>query len=180
MLWAAPQDWMCEPSMLRSTGLSVADHQRLTVENLLDLRSLDPTLPVVPVLQGWIADDYLRHVDQYLAAGVDLTAEPLVGMGSICRREKFEGISELFVRLFDDGLALHGFGLKAEAVKDYGWALASADSMAWSLRARRAGEPLCGTTHRAKRCHHCRIWAQIWADRVMTPRPETAEQLELW
>jgi hypothetical protein len=29
--WAAQQDWMCEPSMLRRTGLTVADHQRRTV-----------------------------------------------------------------------------------------------------------------------------------------------------
>src|SRR5262245_1670856 len=33
LCWAAPQDWMCEPSMLERTGLTVAEHQRRTIEN---------------------------------------------------------------------------------------------------------------------------------------------------
>src|SRR5262245_57598707 len=37
MVWAAPQDWMCEPHMLQNTGRTVAEHIRLTVENLLVL-----------------------------------------------------------------------------------------------------------------------------------------------
>jgi hypothetical protein len=41
--WAAPQDWMCELTMLTRTGLSVQQHQRRTVENFLRLRSLAPT-----------------------------------------------------------------------------------------------------------------------------------------
>lgn len=85
--WAAPQDWMCEPFMLARTGLDVATHQRLTVENLLELRTIAPALPWVPVLQGWRLDDYLRHVEQYADAGVDLRSEALVGLGSVCRRQ---------------------------------------------------------------------------------------------
>jgi hypothetical protein len=32
-------DWMCEPQILAGTGLSVAEHQRLTLENFLHLPS---------------------------------------------------------------------------------------------------------------------------------------------
>src|SRR6266700_1518806 len=39
--------------------------------------------PFLPVLQGWSRDDYHRCVDLYLRAGVDLTAGPLVGVGSV-------------------------------------------------------------------------------------------------
>jgi hypothetical protein len=87
LAWASPQDWMNEPAMLERTGLTVAEHQRRTVENLLTLRSLAPDLPIIPVLQGWTADDYHRCADLYEQAGVDLTAEPVVGVGTVCRRQ---------------------------------------------------------------------------------------------
>ena len=47
---------MCEPFMLAKTGLTVAEHQARTVANYLELRSLAPELPFVPVLQGWSLD----------------------------------------------------------------------------------------------------------------------------
>jgi hypothetical protein len=63
LMWAAPQDWMCEPIVINGgkvgrltfvgTGLSVAEHQRRTVANLLELRQLAPDLPFIPVLQGY-------------------------------------------------------------------------------------------------------------------------------
>src|SRR5262249_55262035 len=68
MAWAAPQDWMVESRMLKRTGLSVDEHQRLTVENWLALRDLAPDLPIIPVLQGWDVDDYLRCIERYAAA----------------------------------------------------------------------------------------------------------------
>src|SRR5690242_3031627 len=71
--WIAPQDWMCEPIVLAKTGKTVEEHQRLTVENYLELRSIDPEMPFIPVLQGWHPEDYLRCVDMYHAAGVDLS-----------------------------------------------------------------------------------------------------------
>jgi hypothetical protein len=63
MLWAAPQDWMCEPIVINGgtaggqrfagTHLSVAEHQRRTVANYAQLRDLAPDLPIIPVVQGW-------------------------------------------------------------------------------------------------------------------------------
>lgn len=166
--WAAPQDWMCEPSKLAATGLTIADHQRLTLENYLDLRHLAPDLPIVPALQGWTRSDYLRHVDAYQRAGIDLAALPLVGVGSVCRRAQFPGMASLFAELSAAGVKLHGFGLKADALTLFGQTLTSADSLAWSYGARqeRLGPPLCGIPHRGIACNNCRPWAERWAERV--------------
>src|SRR5215471_2669689 len=95
--WAAPQDWMCEPFMLAKTGLTIAQHQVRTVANYLDLRGLAPDLPFVPVLQGWELADYLRCIDLYLAAGVELSACRLVGLGSVCRRQSKREIEVIVV-----------------------------------------------------------------------------------
>src|SRR5690606_3699977 len=137
MEWAAPQDWMCEPWMLARTGLSVAEHQRRTVDNLLELRALAPDLPWVPVLQGWALGDYLRHVEMYDRASVDLRAEPLVGLGSVCRRQGMAEAERIVRALAGLGLRLHGFGVKLTGMRRFADALVSADSMAWSFDARR-------------------------------------------
>ena len=92
--WAASQDWMCEqvvisggrlgPQRFAGTHLSVTEHQRRTVANLTQLREMAPGLPFIPVLQGYTLTDYQRCADLYEAAGIDLSAEPLVGLGSVC------------------------------------------------------------------------------------------------
>ncbi|WUL18019.1 hypothetical protein OHS18_13615 [Amycolatopsis sp. NBC_00355] len=79
LLWAAPQDHMCEDAILARTGLDVARHQDLTVSNYLELRSIDANLPFIPVLQGQSIADYHRCADLYECRGVDLTTAPLVG-----------------------------------------------------------------------------------------------------
>ncbi|WP_147317762.1 deazapurine DNA modification protein DpdA family protein [Streptomyces spongiicola] len=76
----AIQDWMCEDEILAKTGLTVERHQYKTVASFLNLMTLDADLPWMPVLQGFTLDDYLRCVDQYEQAGVDLTLEPVVGI----------------------------------------------------------------------------------------------------
>jgi hypothetical protein len=157
--WAAPMDWMCEPSMLARTGLTVPQHQRRTVNNLLTLRTLAPDLPIIPVLQGWTLSDYLRCLDLYAASGVDLTAEPLVGLGSVCRRQHLQTIGAIVERLASMGLRLHAFGVKVAGYDLYGHRLASLDSMAWSFRARRSA-PMPG--HRHRTCANCLSFALGW------------------
>jgi hypothetical protein len=70
-------------------------HQRRTVENYLTLRALAPDLPFVPVVQGWQINDYLTCVELYAAAGVDLAAAPVVGLGSVCRRQATDEAAEI-------------------------------------------------------------------------------------
>jgi len=161
MEWAAPQDWMCEPHMLAKTGKTVLEHQRLTVDNLLDLRTIGPDLPIVPVLQGWEPDDYLRHVDMYSAAGFDLEAEPLVGLGSVCRRQATAEAEQIVHSLLP--LRLHGFGMKTQAIRAVGGVLTSGDSMAWSYGGRRKPDPTCTK----KSCNHCLHFAVAWRDQIL-------------
>lgn len=171
--WIAPQDWMCEPFMLARTGRTVAEHQRLTIENFLELQALD--VPVIPVLQGWAMSDYEAHVEAYAQAGVDLAAVPLVGLGSVCRRQD-TGIGERIVRqLASIGLRLHGFGMKITGLRAFGDALASADSMAWSVRARWAQTPLPDCRHPGT-CANCLPFALRWRDQVLAnlQRPQQA------
>jgi hypothetical protein len=164
LAWAAPQDWMCEPAVVARTGLTVGDHQERTVANFADLRTLAPDLPFVPVLQGWTLPDYYRCVDLYSRAGIDLLAAPVVGLGSVCRRQATGEIEEIARSLAGLGLCLHGFGVKTAGLARYAEHLVSADSLAWSYEARRSA-PLAGCTHR--NCANCLPFALRWRDRVL-------------
>lgn len=135
--WAAVQDWMCEPVVLRKTGLTVADHQRLTVASWVELKAIAPDLPWVPVLQGFTADEYRRCVELYAAAGTDLRECPLVGIGSVCRREDTTEAEAIIRELAGRGLKLHGFGFKTGGLERVADCLTSADSLAWSDGVRR-------------------------------------------
>lgn len=138
---AVAQDWMCEPHIVRKTVLTVAEHQRLTVERYDDLLALVDDVYVIPVLQGYTVEDYLRHLEMY---GARLAHGAYVGVGSVCKRNTniaaIEGILTAIKGIRPD-LRLHGFGLKltalsSTAVRDL---LESADSMAWSYSARKQG-----------------------------------------
>ncbi|WP_254874319.1 MULTISPECIES: hypothetical protein [Streptomyces] len=187
--WAAPQDWMCEPQVIfganhhlpphhpqyfrgttphhsgragrtdREFDLAVRLHQERTIENFLELRRLAPDQPFIPVLQGWAPRHYLRCLDLYGQAGVALEREPLVGLGSVCRRQHTAEIGNLVQALTAAGLRLHGFGVKREGLAQYGRYLASADSLAWSAGAR-YNPPLAGHLH--KSCSSCPEWALRW------------------
>lgn len=159
LAWAAVQDWMCEPIVREKTKKTVAEHQQLTVENWLRLRELAPELPWVPVLQGWERDDYHRHVELYAAAGTPLPQQPLVGLGSVCRRQHTQMVEGLVADLASQSIRLHGFGFKLTGLAKCYRHLASADSLAWSFAARKRGA-LPGCTHR--RCNNCLRWAEVW------------------
>lgn len=189
--WAAPQDWMCEPFILAKTGRTVAEHQALTIENfrhLTDLwwagnsgwgpdawRDWPDLCPFMPVLQGWTLDDYRRHADAYYVAGVELEHYPVVGLGSVCRRQNTAGVERLITEL-TPWLALHGFGFKTLGLARVGHRLESADSMAWSLDGRHT--PGCTPTHRNEA--NCLTFALRWRTSVLARvgRP-AGEQLTL-
>jgi hypothetical protein len=172
--FCAPQDWMCEPVVIAGgaangetfvgTGLSVREHQRRTTANFLELCAIAPELPWLPVLQGWHHDDYLRHAEDYAGAGVSLTAAPLVGLGSVCRRQDTRMAEDLARGLHGMGLRLHAFGFKLLGLARCARYLASSDSMAWSREAR-WGDPLPGCTHRS--CANCPLYALAWRRRVL-------------
>src|SRR5690606_9297298 len=119
---------------------------------------------IAPVLQGYTLDEYLRCVDLYDRAGVDLTREPVVGLGSVCRRQGTAEAERIIATLASMGLRLHGFGFKLQGLVRVGRLLASADSMAWSYDARRR-PPLPGCRH--KNCANCLRYAMLWRERVL-------------
>lgn len=145
---AVAQDYMCEAFMLAKTGLTVGDHQRLTIERYDALvAELDRLFgghcpfPVMPVLQGYAPEDYARHLRMY---GDRLKPGMWVGVGSVCKRNgdpvQIAAILAGIKQVRPD-LRLHGFGIKqtslsVPAVLDL---IDTADSLAWSYAARRKG-----------------------------------------
>ena len=177
--WAAPMDHMCEPAIIYGgilngkrcpgTGQSLYVHQGRTLKNYITLIDLWPQYsdlpcPFIPVLQGWALRDYLWHADMYRAAGINLRAAPVVGLGSICRRQSSVRIGTLVQHLATDGIRLHGFGVKTEGLQVYASHLVSSDSLAWSFDARRC-EPLPGHTH--KNCASCPDYALAWREELL-------------
>ncbi|MEE1775606.1 hypothetical protein AB0D58_29225 [Streptomyces sp. NPDC048210] len=188
--WVAPQDWMCEELIIYGgTGrrgalfhgtrdargvkpgapeqdltTAVQIHQHRTVDNALELRSLAPDIPFICVLQGDRLEDYVHCEQLYAQAGIDLAAEPVVGIGSVCRRQGTEEIEEIARHFAGKGIRLHGFGVKTLGLASYADALVSADSMAWSEDGRYSA-PLPGHTHRS--CANCPHWAIRWHRRIV-------------
>lgn len=163
MEWAAIQDWMVEPHMLAITGKKVADHQRLTVESYLKLRELAPEINWTPVIQGWTWGDYEDCVRLYEANGVDLFKLPLVGIGSVCRRQNTMRASMIIKDFASQGMKLHGFGFKKEGLESCWGALASADSLAWSDSAVH-NPPRWECRGKHKHCNNCPEYALEWLE----------------
>ncbi|MGA5202959.1 DUF7221 family queuine tRNA-ribosyltransferase-like protein [Streptomyces variegatus] len=183
--WAAQQDWMCEDAIIHGgtfggqhfvgTHLSVAEHQRRTVANFLELRSLAPDLRIAPVLQGRSIPEYERCVELFEKVGVDLRREPVVGLGSVCRLQSTREGAAIVTAMAAHGFKLHGFGFKILGLERVGHLLASADSAAWSSHARRR-PPLPGhTTH--KNCANCIDYALKWRERVISAIPTHRQTL---
>jgi hypothetical protein len=138
---AVAQDYMCEPKMLAITGLTILDHQRLTIERYDALLAEQLPFPIMPVLQGYAPGDYVRHIAMY---GDRLTLGMWVGVGSVCKRNGDpKAIAEVLnaIHSVRPDLRLHGFGVKQTALKHprVRELLSTADSMAWSYSARKQG-----------------------------------------
>jgi hypothetical protein len=139
-------DGMCEPHMLALTGGTVADHIRWTVKSFDAIRAAGISRKgrddlLLPVLQGWERDDYLRCIDAY---GDRIAPGAWVGIGTMCKRQsRVAVVADILeaIRKARPDIRLHAFGLKltalkVRAIRDL---LFSADSMAWSYSARKQG-----------------------------------------
>lgn len=170
--FAGQQDSLTAPPILDRieavTGErpTVEELQRDTIENLLALRRLAPDLPIVPTLQGDVIEDYLAMIDMWAEAGIDLSAEPIVGCGSLVGKPA-AFIDRLVTILDARGLAgrVHAFGVKAQGLTATDGRVASADSAAWSFAGRKRPLPDC--THRAKTCNHCPRFALQWRETIL-------------
>lgn len=101
---------------------------------------------LMPVIQGSLPEDYLRCYDSLSAM---IGEERVIGVGSMCRRrttgdDGILAVVEALHRELPRGVTLHLFGLKsdaAEAVADLDGRVASIDSQAYGVTARKeAGE----------------------------------------
>jgi hypothetical protein len=169
--WCSPMDWMVEDFMLEKTGLSVLEHQKKTVSNLIKLRSLTDKIHFIPVLQGQTIDDYFSHFEMYDLANIDLRKEKIVGVGSVCRRQNTNEIKSIMKALASKGINIHGFGVKSGGLEKYGNLIGSSDSLAWSYGARYSKKRCikCRSMEKptSKNCANCLEYALEWRQKLI-------------
>lgn len=138
--WWSQMDLCCEPEVAHdrdTVRLRQAETTRLYGACAGEARH-HGIQPPMPILQGWTADDYARHV-QFLPISTGL-----VGLGSVCRRQMTgpDGLEAILCRLdreLPPGITLHLFGVKSLAVSILAAhpRIESVDSMAWDTQSRR-------------------------------------------
>lgn len=141
--WFASMDWCVEPEVARDTETVVdriSGTVRLNVQCLNAARERGIQDRLMPVIQGWEPDHYLRCLDRL---GGVLDGYDLVGVGSMCRRhvEGLRGVLqvvEALDRAAPAGMRFHLFGLKSQAAGELRGhpRVASVDSQAYGVRAR--------------------------------------------
>lgn len=164
--FAGPQDSMCEPHMLKITGMTVRQHCELTVQNYLELKSLDCRVRIIPSVQGWELRDYEYSLWLYDKYGVDLHSERYVGLGSVCRRQHTDEIAMLVRAMRSHGLNnIHTFGVKTLGIEKYADDINTGDSMSWSYQAFKNPAPH-DHPHKLGNCANCYIYAANWWRRL--------------
>ena len=139
LLAAVSQDFMCEAFVLKMTGKTIPEHQRMTIERYDELLQHDVGgIYIIPVLQGYDPQDYVNHIRMY---GDRLKQGMWVGVGSVCKRNSnIASIEQVLLAIKTErpDLRLHGFGVKTTALSSglVRELLYTADSMAWSFAAR--------------------------------------------
>lgn len=172
LAFAGQMDWLVGDEQLRRTGLPVDAHLWNTVTNYVEIVELwggDPAdCPIIPSLQGRTERDFHACWDLFERFGVDLTALPRVGLGSVASREATPEVAAIVESLVDRGpVLLHGYGVKGGGLRRYGHRIHSADSAAWSYGARRAGGRHPDCTARHTTCSSCPTAALAWRSRLL-------------
>jgi hypothetical protein len=143
-------DWMCEPTIIKKTGLSVKKHIENTVFSLWTiLNHVEKAHPkekngasfnspffssdfILGVIQGWSIEDYLFCIDLLREQGLIL---PYMGVGTLCRRNSEKQIIRILRHIKRElpDVKLHGFGVKTSVLRypEARELLYSVDSAAW-------------------------------------------------
>ena len=139
--WHAAMDFCMDPQVAGSKLVRMIRMHATAqgyIECVNEARRRGAPMPM-PVLQGWMPEDYLRCMD---LLAVDAWPD-LVGLGSVCRRNLHgpDGIAtivEALDRVLPPNVKLHLFGVKGGAISEFGDhpRLASIDSMAWDFGVR--------------------------------------------
>ncbi len=165
--WASIQDWICSPHVLEATGMTIRDHQKNTIQSLIELRKLAPAIQWIPVLQGWDLRSYIDHMAAYRACGFDLDTEPIVGVGSLANRKDSPEVYKILSEIQQLGVRTHAFGLSGIALNKVHHLVESADSLTWSYtaRRRRLKHPRCNAAHVV--CNNCYLYALAWRGQLI-------------
>lgn len=160
---------------------SIAARVSLGLDAVPDYTDRDP----MPVLQGWEPRDYYlsaRWTETVLhEAGRQWPA--LVGVGSVCRRQVHGpagllSIVDTLDAVLPPHVRLHMFGVKSSAIpllRRYGDRVASVDSQAWDMAARKDAHQRGVPSTNKHRIGHMTAW---WARQQV--HRHAPVQLDLW
>jgi len=193
-------DYMCEPSQLLKTGLTVEEHQKLSIENQITLGDLadEHGIELIGTIQGWDLADYLDHIDMLKESD---TLRKIMGIGSICRRsadKKILQVLRIIRRNLPSWIKLHGFGVKTTILQyreTYNY-LDMCDSMAWSYEGRMKGVKKIGIggslngkpclayndlicNRNSDDCANCGLYMRKWAEKIETLISKKENQLRI-
>lgn len=175
-------DYMCEPFVLRKTGLTVKEHQEKTISNQIKIMDLLKNYNIKSefsgCIQGWKIEEYIEHIDMLKSQGLVTNK---MGVGSICRRNSREQIIEVLKAVKQElpNTNLHGFGIKTDVLKEriIHDCLDSCDSMAWSFSGRRNKKSctICEYPN-SKNCANCYKYMLNWYNRLKIVHDNTLKQ----
>jgi hypothetical protein len=146
--WAACPDYCVEPQIAADAAVrrlridaTITNHYRTTAA----ARKRGITVPILPVLQGWYAQEYVECA-RSMFGDMGSNWPALIGIGSVCRRQLHGPAGVLTImraldEVMPEGVAVHLFGVKSgalAALAPLANRVASIDSMSWDMQARRA------------------------------------------
>ena len=147
-------------------------------------RDFDLEHRFMPVLQGRAPEDYERCAD---ALYWSMRPGTVVGVGSMCRREiagpqGVVAVVDHLDRILPAGVRLHLFGVKGEALPwllPFAERVASIDSQAYGIAARRDAHRRGISKTDALVADHMQRWARIQLQRLREPPRIMARQVQL-
>jgi len=116
----ATLDYPCEPELIKKNKSTVRGNIDKTVERAGEIfeHSIDPSIQVVPVIQGWEKRDYLECIDKYQTYGL---ISDYMAIGTLCRRgdtRTILSIARSIRKELPSYVKLHGFGVKVGLLQE--------------------------------------------------------------
>jgi len=116
--YVAIRDYPCEPDISRNISmLSNIERIKKTVDNTVECMSYDIPGKWMPVLQGYVKQEYLTCLQ--LLKDENINLGNCIALGSMCRRTNIRDIKDIFCSI-KRGYSgkIHLFGLTMNALKD--------------------------------------------------------------
>ncbi|MDF0491143.1 hypothetical protein PX699_22490 [Sphingobium sp. H39-3-25] len=168
----------CTEHEIASDREEVLDRISRTIRANRDCRDRAADLGLLsrfmPVLQGRRPDDYERCVD---ALWLSIRPGAILGVGSMCRREiggpeGLVAVVEHLDRILPAAVRLHAFGVKGSALQylsAFEGRIASIDSQAYGIAARRDAYRRCVSKSDTLVAEHMEVWTRQQLMRLSEP-----------